>query len=171
MLILNRQNLLAVFLLVLPLAVYAIDTAVKPALNGINIPEGYRQWQVIAPSLRTDKNSLRVILGNPAAMEAFRKVQTNPWPDGTILAKLVWNVKQHEKWPAATVPGEFTHVEFMLKDAKKFAATGGWGYARWLGKTREPYGKDANFTDECYQCHQTAKDSDYVFTQLPYWPE
>lgn len=53
----------------------------------------------------------------------------------------------------------------MTKDAKKFGSTGGWGYARWLGKEQKPYGKDAAFVQECVGCHTPVKDRDYVFTK------
>lgn len=143
---------------------YSLAFAVEPAPNGIMLPEGYKDWRVIAPSHRTDNNTLRVILGNDAAIAAARDGNTNPWPDGSILAKLVWKDTTHEHWPTATVPGDFVHAEFMIKDATKHKDTGGWGFARWLGKQQEPYGKDSEFVQECFSCHTPMKDKDYVFT-------
>ena len=137
---------------------------VAPAPNGIRIPEGYKNWRLLSSSHRTDNNTLRVVLGNDVAIEAAKSGKTNPWPDGSILAKLVWKDSQHEKWPAATVPGKFVHAEFMIKDAKMYAATGGWGFARWLGTEQQPYGKDAAFVQECYACHIPVKQDDYVYT-------
>ena len=138
---------------------------VPPAPNGIEFPDGYRDWRVIGVSHRTDNNSLRIILGNDKAIEAARAGQTNPWPDGAILGKMVLKDSAHDHWPAATVPGNFVHAEFMVKDQVKHAATGGWGYARWLGQDQTPYGKDASFVQECYGCHTPVKDNDYVFTE------
>ena len=140
-------------------------TEVLPAPNGIRMPEGYKDWRVIAPSHRTDNNTLRVILGNDLAIQAARSGQTDPWPEGAILAKLVWKDATHEKWPTATVPDKFVHAEFMIKDAKKYAATGGWGFARWLGMEQQVYGKDADFVQECYGCHIPVQKNDYVFTR------
>lgn len=142
----------------------------KVAPNGIALPEGYKDWRLIAPSHRTDKNHIRVILGNDAAVEAAREGRTNPWPDGAILGKLVWKDKTDPDWPSATIPGEFVHAEFMVKDAKKYAATGGWGFARWVGAELKPYGSDAGFVQECFGCHVPVAYNDYVFTryvQLP----
>jgi len=144
--------------------------AVEQAPNGLTLPEGYKDWQVVASSHRTDNNSLRVILGNPVAIKAARSGNTNPWPDGSILGKLVWKDRQDDNWAAATVPGKFVHAEFMYKDAKRFAETGGWGWARWVGKQQQPYGKDASFSQECFGCHTPVKGRDFVFTtpaQLP----
>lgn len=145
--------------------IQASAAEVPPAPNGITLPEGYKDWRVIATSHRTDNNTLRVILGNDVAIQAARAGQTNPWPDNTILAKMVWKDSQHEHWQAATVPGRFVHAEFMIKDAQKHAATGGWGFARWLGMDQKPYGQDANFAQECYGCHLPVKSNDYVFTR------
>ncbi|MHB0984449.1 MAG: cytochrome P460 family protein [Sulfuricella sp.] len=138
--------------------------AAQPAPNDISLPEGYKNWQLISPSFRTDKNQLRVILGNEVAVRAAREGKVNPWPDGAILAKLAWSVKTDERWATATVPKDFVQAEFMVKDSAKYAATGGWGFARWVGKDLKPYGKDASFVQECFGCHTPVKDKDYVFT-------
>lgn len=113
---------------------------------------------------RTDNNTIRAVLGNDVAIKAAREGKTNPWPEGAVLAKMVWKNSKHEKWVAAIEPGAFVHAEFMVKDSQKFAATGGWGFARWLGQEQKPYGKDANFVQECFGCHAPVKDSDWVFT-------
>ena len=136
-----------------------------PAPNDIEMPVGYKDWRVISVADRTDNQTLRAILGNDIAIEAARRGRTKPWPDGAILAKVAWKATTHERWNKATVPGEFVQVEFMIKGAKKYAATGGWGFARWKGLDQQPYGKDANFVQECFGCHTPVKDQDYVFTQ------
>jgi hypothetical protein len=138
---------------------------VAPAPNGIELPSGYRDWRVIAPSFRSDNGTIRVILGNDVAIEAARSGETNPWPDGTILAKLVWKEVPHPHWAAAHVPGEFVHVEFMEKDAGRYPDTGGWGFARWLGTDQVPYGEDAGFAKTCFGCHVPVADTDHVFTR------
>lgn len=140
--------------------------AAQTAPNDISLPEGYKNWQLIAPSFRTDKNHLRAILGNEVAVRAARDGKVNPWPDGAMLAKLAWSIKTDERWPTATVPAEFVQVEIMVKDAAKYAATGGWGFARWVGKDLKPYGKDAAFVQECFACHTPVKDKDFVYTHL-----
>jgi len=139
-------------------------TTVAPAPNGIVLPEGYKDWRVIGAAHRTDNNTLRVVVGNDIAIAAARSGNTHPWPDGAVLGKLVWKDETHANWPTATVPGKFVHAEFMIKDAAKYAATGGWGFARWLGMEQKPYGKDGGFVQECFACHTPVKSSDYVFT-------
>ncbi len=95
----------------------------------------------------------------------MRGSSTNPWPEGTILAKIVWKDKTHKKWAAAQIPGKFVHAEFMIKDSRKYASTGGWGFARWTGLDQKPFGKDADFVKQCFGCHKPVMDTDYVFTQ------
>jgi len=137
---------------------------VEQAPNGITLPEGYKDWRIISQSHRIDNNSLRIILGNDIAVTAARSENTNPWPDGAILAKLVWKQKNEEFWPTAIAPDKFVHAEFMFKDSQKYQASGGWGYARWLGLEQKPYGKDKDFAKECVSCHTPVKARDYVFT-------
>lgn len=137
---------------------------VLPAPNGITIPVGYKNWRLIAVSQRTESQTLRAILGNSIAIDAARSGQTNPWPEGSILVKLNWKQKASETFATAVVPDEFVHADFMIKDSEKYASTGGWGYARWLGAQQQPYGKDASFSQECLGCHGTQSGHDYVFT-------
>ena len=144
---------------------------VNAAPNGIEFPAGYRDWPVISSSHRIDNNTLRVIVGNDIAVAAARAGQTNPWPDGAILGKLVWKQTAKDTWPQAIAPAGFVHAEFMFKDAAKYAANGtGWGWARWVGMDQTPYGDSADFSRECIACHSPVKTNDWVFTlpaQLP----
>ena len=138
--------------------------AVKPAPNGITLPEAYKDWKVISISHRTDNHSMRAILGNNISVKAARAGNTNPWPKGSILGKLVWKQTAEENWPTAIAPDKFVHAEFMFKDSEKYKKTGGWGYARWLGMDQKPYGNDESFALECMACHTPVKDNDWVFT-------
>ncbi|HHJ13000.1 MAG TPA: cytochrome P460 [Gammaproteobacteria bacterium] len=136
-----------------------------PAPNGLELPEGYADWRVISISHRIDNNTLRVILGNDIAIEAARKGHTNPWPDGTVLGKVVWKQAPEADWPKAIAPSQFVHAEFMYRDSKRWAGNGtGWGWARWTGEEQKPYGKAADFDQECIACHTPVKGRDWVFT-------
>jgi hypothetical protein len=153
--------------LLVAVGVTAGDTPTSP--NGIAMIRGYEDWKVIAPSYRPDKDHVRVILGNDTAMQAM-KAGTRPFPDGTILAKVAWTTRKHPKFPVAVEPDKFVQVEFMVKDAKKYAPTGGWGFARFLGPELKPYGQGPGFVQECYGCHVPVMDNDFVFTGLPPLP-
>ena len=92
---------------------------------------GYEDWQVIAVSHNGDK--LAMILGNPAMIEAYKAgIPGNgkPFPDGARMAKIHWMAKKAEDQPGEPiVPGALHDVDFMVKDSKRFADSGGWGYA------------------------------------------
>lgn len=152
-------------------AAQAEPAGVPPAPNGIEFPADYPDWRVISVSHRVDHHSMRAILGNDIAVAAARKGQTNPWPDGTVLGKVVWKESEKPAWKTAIVPDTFIHAEFMFKDAKRWADNGtGWGFARWVGNEYKPYGEDAGFSQECIACHTPVKGNDWVFTAPAVFP-
>lgn len=157
---------------------YAQDKYTLQVPNGLAFSEfkGYENWQVITVG-RTEQ-LLKVVVGNPIAMEAFRSgIPGNgkPFPDGAKMAKVEWQPQKSASAPYdIAVPGTVYDVDFMVKDAKRFADSGGWGYAVFVHDTasgsykpgtlthRPPQGNDA----KCgLACHTIVKDKDYVFTQ------
>src|SRR5262249_11254489 len=91
---------------------------------------GYEGWQAI--SISRNERVLAMTLGNPAMIEAYRAGfpdNGKPIPDGAKMAKIHWTPKKNEFFPDATVPGKLVNVDFMVKDSKRFADSGGWGYA------------------------------------------
>ncbi|HZV82396.1 MAG TPA: cytochrome P460 family protein [Geobacteraceae bacterium] len=135
------------------------------APNGIGLYPDYMSWKVVAPSYREDKGHIRIITANEVAIAGLRSGK-KPLPDGSVLAKVAWKAEKHPSFPVATEPGAFVQVEFMVKDAKKYKDTGGWGFARFVGSDLKPYGKDAGFVSECFGCHTPVADNDYLFTKL-----
>ncbi|SFD89674.1 Cytochrome P460 [Chitinophaga sp. CF118] len=135
---------------------------VKPVLNGIGYINDYAAWKAISTTDRFDNNTLRVIFGNDIAVRAIEQQHTNPWPNGTVFAKVAWEQLIDADGQVHT--GEFKQVEFMIKDAQKYKSTAGWGWARWKGLDLKPYGKTVLFATECVNCHKPLKDNDFVFT-------
>jgi hypothetical protein len=135
---------------------------VAPSPNGIEIPSGYKNWKAISATDRFDNQTMRVILANDTGIQAIAANHINPWPDGTTFAKVAWLERDDSQGHIGT--GAFLQVEFMIRDSRKYAATKGWGWARWRGAGLTPYGKDAGFSAECVGCHTPVRDSDYVFT-------
>lgn len=144
--------------------------------NGISFSEikGYEKLQAIAVSRRSDNNELRVILGNPVMVNAYKKgIPGNgkPFPEGSTIVKIGWSERKNNDFSYSHEPDILKRVEFVLKDSKRFPQTGGWGYARFIydakTSTFKPYGKDSTFARECYQCHSIVKKKDYIFTSLP----
>jgi hypothetical protein len=88
---------------------------------------------------------------------------TLPFPDGTILVKLAYKRKQSTEFESATVPGQATTVQVMVKDSRKYASTGGWGFGRFING--QPVDRAQHET--CFACHQArVKNHDYVFTRF-----
>jgi hypothetical protein len=136
---------------------------IPPAPNGLPFPPDYRNWKPISTTNRYDNNTMRVILGNDVAARAIAQNNIHPWPDGTAFAKIAYLRQPGAN--GAVQAGAFKQVEFMVKDAHKYAATEGWGWGRWLGSDLVPYKKgDTSFVTECTGCHAPLRNTDFVFT-------
>lgn len=143
-------------------AASAAPSSAQPALNGIPYDGTWKGWKLLAVTDRGDNRQFRLILGNDIAIRAARAGQVHPWPDGTRFAKVAWMQEQTPE--GLVVAGRFFQIELMVKDAKKFSGTGGWGWARWRGADLKPYGKDAVFVNECTGCHYPVRGNDDVYT-------
>jgi hypothetical protein len=157
-------------------AISAQDKYTVKVPGGLAFSEfrGYEAWQAI--SISRNENVVAMILGNPVMIEAYQAgIPDNgkPLPDGAKMAKIHWTPKPNEFFPDATVPGTLLNVDFMVKDSKRFADSGGWGWAVFdynaatdtftPGTTAgsPPQGNDA----KCgLACHTKVKARDYVFT-------
>jgi hypothetical protein len=137
---------------------------VRPAspIFGVTIPDGYRDWKMIAVSREEGLNELRGVLGNDVAVKAYQQ-GTLPFPDGTILVKLAWKQMPVEGLDGAFVAGPATTVQVMVKDASKYASTGGWGFGRFVDGV--PVDEMQHRT--CVPCHQAhVREHDLVFTRF-----
>jgi Cytochrome P460 len=137
---------------------------------------GYESWPVIAVSENGGK--IAVIMGNTVMIDALKEgVPANgkPFPDGARMAKVHWIPKKQEAYPGQPmVPGTQHDVDFMVKDSKKFADSGGWGYAEFEYDAPSDVFRPGNANDEppqandakCgYACHTIVQSRDYVFTE------
>jgi hypothetical protein len=137
---------------------------------------GYEDWPVVAMS--ENGGVYAVILGNPVAIAAFREgVPGNgkPFPDGAMLAKIHWDPKKQDTYPGQPmVPGTPLNSHFMEKDSKRFADSGGWGWAAFeydaASDTFRPRNESENppqgHDAKCgLACHSIVQNRDYVFTE------
>jgi hypothetical protein len=137
-------------------------------IYGVKIPPGYRDWTFISVAHEEGNlNSFASVLGNDIAIKAYREGRL-PFPDGATIAALHYRfIPSAENNKAfgrdqSFVAGAPTNVQFMVKDTKKYAATGGWGFGHFNndGKT-----VDDAFMKTCFPCHQRMKERDLVFTR------
>ena len=135
---------------------------------GVTLPPGYRDWRLISVAHEEgDLNDLRAILGNDVAIKASREGKL-PYPDGTIIARLAWSYDPLEESEKAFgrlqsfVAGPPKNgVQFMVKDSRKYASTGGWGFAQF--DDGRPASEAMHNT--CFPCHATVKARDFVFNR------
>ncbi|HKA31802.1 MAG TPA: cytochrome P460 family protein [Candidatus Binatia bacterium] len=134
---------------------------------GIKIPPGYRDWKLISVAHEEGNlNDLRAVLGNDVAIKAYREGRL-PFPDGAIIARLAWTYVPSEEndkvfgRAQSFVAGDPTNVQFMVKDSKKYASTGGWGFAQF--KDGKP--ADEALLKTCFSCHVPVKARDFIFTR------
>ena len=135
-----------------------------------DIPNGYRDWKLVSVAHEEGQlNDIRAILGNELAIKTYRDGRL-PFPDGAIIGRIAWkhvpsdeNNKvfgQAQSFVAGPPPPWY--LQFMVKDSKKYAATGGWGYAQF-DKDGKP-GPESDL-QKCFPCHQAVKDRDFIFTR------
>ena len=135
---------------------------VSPERNGLPFDPSFENWKPLSTTDRGDNSTFRFVLGNDIAVKAAQSGNIAPWPDGTRFAKVAW---QQELGADGLIhPGEFVQVELMVKDARRYKDTDGWGWGRWRGLDLKPYGDDAHFVGECTGCHLPVRGNDYVYT-------
>jgi hypothetical protein len=161
-------------------AISAQDRYTVQVPDGLAFSEfkGYEEWQVI--SLSQSEHFLAAILGNPVMIDAYKAgIPGNgkPFPDGAKMAKIHWTPRTSEDAPApTTVPGTLHDVDFMVKDSKRFADSGGWGYGAFkyddasdtfTPATLDDQPPQANDAKCGFACHTIVQAKDYVFTAYP----
>jgi hypothetical protein len=167
-----------VFVLVAVAALASVVAYMAPAsgqadgeaapIFGVKIPPGYRDWRLISVAHEEGNlNDLRAILGNDVAIKASQEGKLI-FPDGTIIARLAWSYHPLEESskafgrPQSFVAGPPKNgVQFMVKDSRKYASTGGWGFAQFdAGKPA-----DDAVHNTCFSCHEIVKARDFVFNR------
>jgi hypothetical protein len=139
------------------------------SIFGGNIPHGYREWGLISVAHEEGSlNDLRAILGNDVAVQAAREGKL-PYPDGAIIAWLAWSYdplaeseKAFGRLQSFVAGPPKDGIQFMMKDSKKFASTGGWGFTEF--NNGKPAG-EVKHSGACFSCHETVSTRDFVFNR------
>ena len=134
------------------------------------IPPGYRDWKLVSVAHEAgDLNDIRAVLGNDIAIKSYRQGKLS-FPEGAIVGRIAWSHVSSEENNktfgreqsfVAGPPTDF-YLQFMVKDSKKYAATGGWGYSSF-DKDGKP--SDSASMQSCFPCHKAIKSRDYIFTR------
>lgn len=172
--------LVALLAAVSGVAVAAQDRYAVKVPGGLAFSEfrGYEDWKTVAVS--HNGNMIAIILGNPAMIGAYKAgIPGNGkhFPDGAKFAKIHWEAKKDTGQPGGPfVPGPLHDVDFMVKDSKRFADSGGWGWAEFEYDAATDTFRPGDLTDKPPQahdakcglaCHTVVAGKDYVFTAYP----
>ena len=150
--------------LVVAMSPFAAESADDP-----KPPTGYRNWFHVNTMIVDKGSPLFEALGgmhnvhiNAVGEAALKK--GGPYPDKTIFAT---DLHEFTFSDGSYVEGPQKALAIMVKDKKKYASTGGWGFQAWAGgDPKKPLVTDP--TKQCFECHQPKKDQDYVYsTYIP----
>ncbi len=151
--------------IVIGLSLLVLIAVLAPLSMGeVVVPEGYREWARVRSILIPQDSSLyhlsrgiERIYANEKAWKAMKDGMA--YPEGTVF---IFDLLEAEEQTHATAEGPLEMIGVMAKDSKRFAKTGGWGFAAFKGEKKERTVKDSGNT--CFACHQSQKHSDYVFS-------
>ena len=136
----------------------------------IKLPPKYREWRLISVAHEAGNlNDIRAVLGNDLAFKAYSTGQQT-LPDGAMIARLAWAYTpstQNNKvfgTEQSFVAGAPTNIQIMLKDSKRFASTGSWGYAQFADPNADN-SIDQAAANTCFACHTAVKEHDFIFTR------
>lgn len=155
-----KRTLISLMLGALAIPVWAADPQVP-------YPASYRDWQHVKSMVIDEGHPLFGAFGgihhlyaNPKAIEGYK---AGKFPDGSVI---VFDLLEASRKDSAVTEGPRKVLGVMHKDAKKYAATGGWGFEGFGGGDQSKRVVGANAASACFACHAPQKDHDYVFSRL-----
>jgi hypothetical protein len=155
-------------LAVVVLALLALDPGfAAPADPQLAIPDGFDRWYLVNSMVITKDSPLSESIGgihhiyvNDIGLARLKKGGTTPYPDGTIFTD---DVRDFTFADGSYTQGARKAIPVMVKDARKYASTGGWGFQAWAGgDPQKPLVTDP--VKSCFACHTPQKANDYTFS-------
>lgn len=148
------------------LALAAARTTAEPQAQ-IAYPDGYRNWTHVKSMVIHDPShplyeafgGIHHIYVNQRGVETLRR-GSGTYPDGSVF---VFDLLEANLEGGAYVEGDRKVLAVMVKDASRYAATGGWGWEAFAGGDRTKRAV-TDAAKECYDCHAPQKATDYVFS-------
>ena len=135
--------------------------------DAVPYPTGYRLWThvkaaLIGPQSPAFENSggIHHIYANEKAMEGYR---TGKFPDGSVIVADFLETRENA---GVTTEGPRRRIDVMVKDSKRYAATGGWGFEQFKGDSQTDRMVMAENAAKCFACHAKQKDRDSVFSEF-----
>jgi hypothetical protein len=148
-------------------ALAAAGTLSASTDDGLKIPKDFQHWYLANSMLVTkEPNETGLITGvhliyvNPVGFDRLKRGGSAQYPDGTVF---VDDVREFSLEDGVYHQGVRKFVTVMVKDLKKYASTGGWGFQAWPGgDVTKPIVNDS--VKQCFTCHVPKKENDYVFS-------
>jgi hypothetical protein len=131
-------------------------------------PAGYRDWHHVKSMVIQKGHPLFDAFGgihhlyaNKTALAGYR---SGKFADGSVL---VFDLLEADSGGNAIQEGKRKVTGVMVKNAKSYASTGGWGFEGFKGDSNsERVVTQANAAKSCFECHAAQKDKDFVFSAL-----
>jgi hypothetical protein len=140
----------------------------------VSFPDDFRKWFAVNSMIVTKDSpissqigGMHIIYVNATGLPTLKKGGPFPYPDGTVFAD---DVHEFSVKDGSYLEGDKKAVTVMVKDAKRYPTTGGWGFQVWAGgNPSKPLVPDANHAVQaCFACHTPQKSQDYTFsTYIP----
>lgn len=136
-------------------------------VDSIAYPKDYRKWVhvktgIVGPQSLAfaDSGGIHHVYANDKAMEGL---QTGKFADGAVF---VFDLLEARETSGVTVEGPRKRIDVMLKDAKRFSASGGWGFERFAADSETDRPLTEERRGQCFTCHETRKARDFVFSEF-----
>ncbi|MCI0660498.1 MAG: cytochrome P460 family protein [Acidobacteria bacterium] len=158
------KSIMILSLLVAAAPLYLGGNISSETSTEVPYPDGYRRWVHVrsgltgpeSPSFKTT-GGLHHIYGNDRAMEGFK---SGRFPDGSMIVYDLLEVQTKEGF---TSEGRRRYITVMHKDSKRYTETGGWGFEVFRKNSRTDRAVGPKAKTQCYDCHASQKDKDFVF--------
>ncbi|MGZ3721491.1 MAG: cytochrome P460 family protein [Bdellovibrionales bacterium] len=138
----------------------------QTSMNGISYSDYANfeeKWKFLTVRYRMDTSEQRFVWANASALKTLEAGSTD-YPDGAVFAKIGFMTEEDPAFKSSRVPSGALRYQFMVRDKKKYATTGGWGYALFDGNKTTLEGNPAYQAQACYACHQLVVNRGQVFS-------
>lgn len=144
----------------------AVNALAADAMK-VAYPDGYRDWRHVKSMelkpghpLFESFGGLHHIYANPKAVKGYR---TGKFQNG---AAIVFDLLEARNEGNALTEGKRKVLGVMVRDSKRFAETGGWGFEGFAGGDPGKPVVGGNAAQACFGCHAPQKESNYLFSTL-----
>jgi Cytochrome P460 len=156
--------------LCLQLALLRNTFALRPsgaadAVAPVAYPEGYRNWPHVKSTLISPAHAqfaniggFQHIYANSEGMVGYR---SRAFPEGSIV---VFDWLEMRDKDGAFEEGPRRQVDVMVKDSQRFAATGGWGFQRFVKDSKTELAATPT-PQQCFACHEKLKQDGLILSR------